>query len=285
MSKVIKLVTRMGGEEVVVGTCHPGQARILRKNGMAEWDKGKLVLANFLSGHSSVPERSPEFFEAIKNLKPGELLVPHPDGSFEIIEGADPWVPYGIAEKKVAIKGDSWLDEVDFIDPKEELTTYPLPGGSGWNEGKRLHPEEIRSESLVEWVTEAKVRREAGHPLLLADEPRRMMLGFVDDQDNKVFLLSLRKVKEATEDDLQQVGATRADFSTEEGRVRLILGSPPEEGPSGAYMVVGADPELEALWIQDVEDTVGEEVRQGESTQLSDEWAKAAKFEPLEGGE
>ena len=33
------------GEQVEVGRCHPGQARLLRKNGLAEWKDGKILLA------------------------------------------------------------------------------------------------------------------------------------------------------------------------------------------------------------------------------------------------
>lgn len=290
MSKVIKLVTRVGDEEVVVGSCHPGQARILRKNGMAEWDKGKLVLVGAAEPlpKEAIPVSTEDFIEMIDKLKPGEKLERGPDGSFRHIPDPE-WKGTGTFQKDLKIKGDSWLDEVDLIDPKEELMSFGWSDAPGWNEANRLHPEEIRCETLVEWATEAKTRMGAGHSLLLADDPKRMMLGFVDDEDNKIFLLPLRKIKAATEEDFQEVGLVRGDLSTKEGRMKL-LGSSEEGLPSwgdgdGDGLPVEADPELEALWIQEVEDTVGAEIRQGESIRLADEWAKLAKFEPLEGGE
>lgn len=44
MSKSLTMIAVVDGKEVVVGTCHPGQARILRKQGMADFVKGKIVL-------------------------------------------------------------------------------------------------------------------------------------------------------------------------------------------------------------------------------------------------
>src|SRR3989344_5410759 len=44
MAKTIQMVMLIDGKEVPVGTCHPGQALILRKNGLAEWDKNHIVL-------------------------------------------------------------------------------------------------------------------------------------------------------------------------------------------------------------------------------------------------
>jgi hypothetical protein len=45
MSKTVKLVAVVDGEPTPVGRCHPGQARILQKQGLAEWKEGKLWLA------------------------------------------------------------------------------------------------------------------------------------------------------------------------------------------------------------------------------------------------
>ena len=42
--KTVKMVAVIDGEEVSIGKCHPGQARIMQKQGMAEWKDGKLLL-------------------------------------------------------------------------------------------------------------------------------------------------------------------------------------------------------------------------------------------------
>ena len=44
MSKRVKMITRMGGQDVPLGECHPGQARVLVREEMAAWQDGKLLL-------------------------------------------------------------------------------------------------------------------------------------------------------------------------------------------------------------------------------------------------
>jgi hypothetical protein len=44
MSSSIQMVAKIGDQTIRVGTCHPGQARILVKKEHARWDDGSLVL-------------------------------------------------------------------------------------------------------------------------------------------------------------------------------------------------------------------------------------------------
>lgn len=94
MPKNIKIIALVGGEEIDVGRCHPGQARIMRKNGLAEWKKDKLVLTQ--------PQNSPE------------------------------WEPTGIGLREIEPKhgrrlGDSWKQELGDIDPEGILGSAGYP--------------------------------------------------------------------------------------------------------------------------------------------------------------
>jgi hypothetical protein len=251
MGKSIKLVTIVGDEEVVVGRCHPGQARILRKAGMAEWKKDRLVL---LQGPSTS-----EFGKEDSNWKGRSF----PD-----------WESAGAFLKSLKFQNSSWQGEIEEIDPEGELmaSAWDMPG---YNQEGRLKPEEVVCETLSEWVGEAVRRRKAGHFLLESDAPKRLMLGFVDDDDNKAFYLGLRKLKTAGERDLAEFSLTVAEIGTNEGRRKLLGLDPEDVRPS--YTAVEPDPELEALWVQEVEDTLGAEIREGEQIRLADEWARRLK--------
>jgi hypothetical protein len=251
MSKSIKLVALVGDEEVVVGRCHPGQARILRKNGMAEWKKDSLVLLGAI----------PKFSEP-------EPISPY-DDPFA------PWTPYGMAEKKVIISDDSWKDEVeDFIDPKRELVTTSATDAQEWNQGKRPVPTESKCQTFKDWFNAAKGARGAGHPLYVANDYRRLYLGFVDDTDNIVFYFSLAALKSTTDEELESLGLDPKVFRKDTEARNEAMGLQNDldwvklDGP------VEADPELEALWTQEVEETVGAELRRQEAIVLASRVAK-----------
>lgn len=258
MGKSIKLVTLVGDEEVVVGRCHPGQARILRKNGLAEWKKGRLVLHGTSSGKSVLSGE----IQKLRSL----MSAAWPDS------GESEWKGYGIHQKPIGINDTSWMQEIEEIDPEGLLMTREWSGSNRTSYGnteQRKDPEEVRSETFADWVREAISRRDAGHSLLVADDPKRLMLGFVDDDTNEVLYVPLRKMKEATEEDLEGIGATKDELRTQEGRAAL-LGVEHETWKP----VTEPDPDLEALWVQEVEDTLGAEIREAEQVKLADEWAK-----------
>ena len=66
MGRSIKIVTLLGDEEVVVGRCHPGQARILRKAGMAEWQKDKLLRSEERHPFRRRPAPTPSQMRAVR---------------------------------------------------------------------------------------------------------------------------------------------------------------------------------------------------------------------------
>jgi len=263
MSKTIKLVALVGGEEVSVGRCHPGQARILRKNGFAEWKKDHLLLVG-----STPPtlkaKLSPEDIEEFK--KQWEAAQADPSGFVLVTEG---WSNGGIYQGGFDVP-HSWKEEVGDIDPEGALLVREnkWTPGQGYRTEASREPEEILSASLEEWVTEAKRRVEAGHTLLQADDPLRRLLGFVDDEDDKVFYLTLVRVKVATDGELDSLGITRENLATREGRMRILGIVPESEEPLDPD--VSAD--LEAIWVEEAE-RIGDSVRAKEGVRLADEWA------------
>lgn len=66
--KNVNMVAMMGGKMVSVGSCNPGQARILQKQGMAEWKDGKLWLRNTMDSPPVAATTLPSPDEVAKAL-------------------------------------------------------------------------------------------------------------------------------------------------------------------------------------------------------------------------
>ena len=105
----------------------------------------------------------------------------------------------------------------------------------------------IVCQTLTEWITQARQRKEAGHTLHPADSPKRLMVGFVDEQAREEILLGIRTLKTAEDDEYKSLGIRRKDLGTAEGRAaatqtdRFFLW---ERGVA----VHEADPLLEEAW-------------------------------------
>jgi len=106
---------------------------------------------------------------------------------------------------------------------------------------------EIVCDTLSEWVTSARSRLVSGHTLHPADDPKRLMLGFVDEQDNEQLLLPMRVLRQAEDSELEAVGVTREALATTTGRADLL-------SLNGFFLwqpgdsVHEPDPRLEAAW-------------------------------------
>ena len=262
MSKTIKLVALVGDEEVSVGRCHPGQARILRKNGFAEWKKDHLLL---VGGTPPVlkAKLSPEDIEEFK--KQWEAAQADPSGFVLVTEG---WSNGGIYQRGFEVS-HSWKEEVEDIDPEglllvQENSWFP---GQGYRTEAFRNPDEILSASLKEWVTEAKNRVAAGHTLLLADDAKRRLLGFVDDEDDKVFYLPLIRIKSAPDKEWESIRVLRENFATREGRMEVLGITPESEEPLDPSLSA----ELEEIWTAEAE-RIGDAMRAKEGVRLADEW-------------
>ena len=243
MSKNIKLVALVGGEEVDVGRCHPGQARILRKQGLAEWAKDKLVLTQAASE------------------------VPEPMAKLKALLGKE-WEPAEGATMSMKIEDqESWKEEVLEIDP-DGLLSQEIP---------KLELKEHQCMDFIEWIRECQKRREAGHEMVAHDEPKRLFLGFIDYTDNKVFHLSLHQLKRVSDEVYAQYGVSREDFKSWKGRQKIVGERPlfedsPEDPNDGGAAA------LESIWVAEVETTIGDAAREAESTVLTDDWAENLQF-------
>jgi len=147
--KTMKLIALVGGEEVIVGRCHPGQARILRKAGMAEFDKGKVVLVGSAAS-TTIRGIEGRFVE-----RGGEIR-------YERFPSVN-WEPDVSAFRKKIDFRESWKEE-----------------GVGLELGNWVKPEptEIKCESVDEWLAELKRRQSLYHFLLPCDDPRARIIGF-----------------------------------------------------------------------------------------------------------
>ena len=277
MSKNIKLVTLLGDEEVVVGHCHPGQARILRKAGMAEWVKGKLIL-----GAGSVVDAKP----VLETSKGEEVLGigfssvvftnngPAQPGHYWNDRGEHrplaEWTPAGIAQKPF-IWRDSWKEEMEEIDPEGLLGPEQEP------------PTEIKCQNFLEWAKDILRRRGEGHTLYIADDPRRMMYGFVDDDTNEHVVLRLSAIKMATDVHFREAGVDREAFGTKVGRAALIEGRERSTFGYASQEEVDAlkDCGLESIWAYEIEETLGEAARAAGSIRLADDWSRTLNVEEI----
>jgi hypothetical protein len=99
MSKSLMMIAIVDGEEVTVGRCHPGQARILRKQGLADFKKGKIVLRNPKPAQSDAAMRiitTKSMAEVRAEMIRDELAAMHPDSDITVEPSGRMYAPgYG----------------------------------------------------------------------------------------------------------------------------------------------------------------------------------------------
>lgn len=234
--KTIKLVTVVDGEPVTVGRCHPGQARILQKQGLAEWKDGKLwfktpfpaVRENFVIEDGGIRvEISKEEWDARGlSVSQTRTIEEIRDTTGKVVELKA--VP-GSTETTVKWKDNapvSWADWMNgdgrkmFEDELAEIDPDGLVQGSN-----RPYPEHHTCVSLGEWFKQIMERRKLGHELGVADDPRCRTLGFIDVNDNLVFTIGLSALKRATDEDYMVLGhpeEVREWMRTAEGRCQIV---------------------------------------------------------------
>lgn len=213
MSKSVKLLARAGEEVVCVGRCHPGEARILRKNGFAEWsnDHGGLVLnlsapADTGVGEGHEPWAKLKAFLDAQNAKPTD-----PKG-FPVIDTD----PRTLSEIRATI--GMWS-------PAESFTVD--------DEGNPVRVtsevEQIMCKTAAEWFGHIADGRRVGHTLYPCDDPKARQLGFVDHEEDKAYMVSIFRVSGMSDEDLApmvEFGLTPADvrqlMRTEVGHHKLL---------------------------------------------------------------
>ena len=78
----------------------------------------------------------------------------------------------------------------------------------------------------------------------------RLKLGFVDDTENICFLLSIYKMKMATDEELSSLGVSRQTFSNLEEREEFFNQNS-VFNYTGQPLIVSADKTLEEIWIEE----------------------------------
>lgn len=178
MAKSVSLFTMIDGEAVNVGTCHPGQARVLRKNGTAEWREGKLWL--------KIPQKAPEApFDLGDQTAPG-MYPTHARRDREYLEQDGVELVGSVSAVPNSVKAGHLAKKVfDEIDPDGVLR------GKG-----RVERKEVKFPTAESFFLSLKLRLDDKHNLWACDAPRQISIGYVDDTLNEWLLLPLTKFKD-----------------------------------------------------------------------------------------
>jgi len=206
MNKTIKMVAVINGEEKTVGRCHPGQARLLRKQGIAEWQDGKIVF-------NSAPKDG-IVVEILPPITSSQLLAAI--GHSDIIRDAEGMAVGMASRSPVEWKAE---DEIPTIPPRPAMSEHVHnellkeiaeidPEGlindlwKQWGD----YPDAITCRNATDYFGQMRARREAGHDLDCADDPKARTIGFVDADANLIIELPLRSLKQATDRDYGLMG-------------------------------------------------------------------------------
>jgi len=214
MPSTIKMIAVVDGKETTVGRCHPGQARILRKQGLAEWKDGKLVF-------HQAPMKEPDAVSVLEKVEAHSEPIP-----IERLEAA-----FGNVQRRVKIDRDKlremgWKGTQNFERPLDQCPTRQLAieavreireevdpehvvtGAfchpfytTGGSRADRYDLAETRTvDNLDEFLHQMYTRREAGHVLWAYDEVYERVLGFVDTDEDLAFEVSVQVMAETTKD-------------------------------------------------------------------------------------
>ena len=226
MSKNVALFTVINGEPTRVGTCHPGQARILKKEGKAEWKDGKLWLAPAMPEMTITETREIEKVYdkyGIAELIPGEVrteVVYHGRRDREYLKKDGVELVGVVSANPDAIRASHQAEEVfNEIDPDRALR----------GKYRRDYTEKMYPTAEAFYLS-LSLRVKDGHNMWPVDEPKRLMVGYIDDDTNEHMLLRLSALKNITEEEYSDLGGSfgltgeqfRDSLKTSEGRSKLV---------------------------------------------------------------
>jgi len=224
VSKSVKMVAVIGDEEVVVGRCHPGQARILRQAGMADWKKNRLLLKS-APGADAVQDIE-KILGLDSNLERQKMLK---DQALKKVLGEnldESWTPdrwrqagpFGKADDLSSKWTESLKDILGNADAEEVIDVF---SGAARRQLGPTH----RCDTLLAWGMRCLELRAAGHDLYAYDDPRRLALGFVDASDgNTCYEFSVRRLRSTPDSVFETLGTTRKQLASIEGRLEFIRG-------------------------------------------------------------
>jgi len=209
--KEVKIVAMVDGEVAVIGKCHPGQARMMKKSGIGKWKDGKVWLQS--ASDMEVPQ--------------------DPDGSMVNVhvEGADPKKVLETIKQALERSGKEWpfpqaqtsaprpvapyvdwlAEDVKEIDPEGLLIVRDIKHG----------PKNETAATIlgfVDFTREFVARKIAGHKTFLVEDPRDQEFGFVDENDGDVFVVRMRDFEwgrvhlDIREEWLEPLGLTISEY-------------------------------------------------------------------------
>ena len=229
MSNTVKMYTLIEGEATCIGQCHAGQARLLRKKGLAEWKDGKLWLsspANTSTVHITLPS----------------------EASVDAVMG----VMQGVSAKFAAVKEVPETVEVSTLSHNDinvdsltavccEAGIAPLHFPDILELAKRTH-REVQVVSVLgmpELLGGFQFRLALGHDMAAYDDPKARRIGFIDYDKNEYVYSSLSNLKlyPLTESDAEAFGVPldtlRTLFFSASGRASIFGGTEYYEWGSG----------------------------------------------------
>jgi hypothetical protein len=238
MPSTVKMIAVVDGKETVVGRCHPGQARILRKQGLALWDRNRVVLQR--------PPAAPTGETTVAISVPADRADVVRETVNEVLQ--ERWPPEGVALP------EGWEFHQSEENPGVRCIRHPVgnfrsskhmqriladdiaeANADGLLTNDRENPKTHKCSTGEEYLREVAFRRDAGHEIDCADNPRSRVVGFIDVTDNLVFEVNLTTLKESGQD-------VRKHFVTAEAR-RALLGVEEQQSPEHL-----TEDEIAVLW-------------------------------------
>lgn len=261
MPSTVKMVAIVDGQETVVGRCHPGQARLLRKQGLARWERDKVVLEQApptSMGEATVSISVPVERVGVVRETVNEVLQEQwPPEGFVLPDG---WEVHKIGKARALrcpVQGQASEHIQEML--AEDLKEIDPEGFVGNLLGDKEYPPVRQCQTGEEYLREIVSRRDEGHELDCADDPRSRVIGFIDVTDNLIIEVPLYCLKEAGEKVLSH-------FATRESRLKM-LGIEDEEPPSDL-----TEKDLESIWesapVSKLNAFVGQPVHNPETGQV-----------------
>lgn len=252
-----RVLSESGEEELVsVGRSHPGEIRLLRKNGLAEAVGGKIVLNTAPGKAEPAPESTVDLTSKFNEWlgDPSRFERGYPivgrvsdrigndtgrlaDEQLDVLrELAEREAEAGNVDLLLAMSDNPYAGFVGFARTgsgyfnTEPFAIHPKTGEAVPSNEIAPLPREVACANAGEWFAQIADRRDKGHILLVSDDPKRLRIGFVDDNTNEMFYVRLPHIKMMKESDTEvmlQFGinheAVRECMRTNEGR-RLLVG-------------------------------------------------------------
>lgn len=232
--KTLKLVALIDGEETDVGRCHPGQARIMQKKGLADFRDGKLYLRETVppvdNGNIHINVEGMDPMGVLHTVNEA-LRASYPLGRQVVGEGDPPASPFVAVEDGVvpvfkprpyrpAPIDEAALEEAG-VEPGEWMDVVK-------ERAKHDEVKDVWMHQLSDLLRAYRQRIALGHRCYAHDDMWNRHVGFVDEATSEFCYVTITELKEARlyRADAEPFGIPAAEivaaFKTVDGRTRLF---------------------------------------------------------------